>query len=117
MDVLEKLYLADRKEDWREVVKWCGRMEELLQTCPNDICSKILDYFVSAHITLCFRHSSVSEVLKLAERRFELLAKMERCRDQGEAMHKYGVMLLAMENRRKDAAKLLERSRKVNPEP
>ena len=87
-EVVERVNAAHLREDWREVLKWEGRMEEMMEHRLDSGCSNILDVFVAAHMrafnSTGSDDSSLS-VVRLETRRAEVLGKMQRFRDQGEA--------------------------------
>jgi hypothetical protein len=96
-DVWEKMRAAGASDDWREVLKWEGRMEELMagqsdhyrSHWSDERCNAILLQFEIAHSSL--RRSTGStdhtfSLITLEGRRVELLGKMQRFRDQGELM-------------------------------
>ena len=72
--------------DWRGVLKWEGRMEELEARQSDDVCLWILTVFSRAHrmgwqATGSKDHSR--SFVGLAERQIPLLGKLQRFRDQG----------------------------------
>jgi len=89
-DVWERVQAAHAALDWRGVLKWDGRMEELMENHPADEdCNFILKAFVVAHNACAMSSGSKSSErasIRLEERRIHLLGRMERFRDQGEAM-------------------------------
>jgi hypothetical protein len=105
-DVFDKLMAAQAARDWRGVLKWEGRMEELMEgrgLMASDLedarCDYILWVFSKAHghekdnflrekeISTASRDHALS-IIRLQKRRVELLGKpsVERFRDQGEAL-------------------------------
>ena len=88
VEVRVKVHAAGVVDDWREVLKWEGRMEELLENSSNEECVAVLIMFTHAHllgqVTTDSTYHSFS-ITRLLERRVEHLGKMERFRDQGEA--------------------------------
>ena len=88
-EVWEKINLASAESDWREVLKWEGRMEELMENVPDAACNAILRLFKEAHRLGSMGSNSLHhafEVIRLQKRRIDLLGKMQRFRDQGEAI-------------------------------
>jgi len=88
-DVPAKINAANTAGDWRGVLQWEGRMEELMAHMSDDACSGILNVFSYAHHTgfqatgsKDHAHSCVG----LMERRIPLLGKLQLFRDQGEVM-------------------------------
>jgi len=92
-EVLEKIFATHEADDWWGVLKWEGRIEELLEGQPYEICACTLGVFAEAH-ELGFKSTGNSDhsrsVVRLEERRVELRGKMERFRDQGEALCSIG---------------------------
>jgi hypothetical protein len=89
VEVRAKVRAADAVNDWREVLKWEGRMEELLENLSNMECNAVLIMFTQAHVVGQIATGSTWDSLSITrvlERRVELLGKMERFRDQGDAM-------------------------------
>ena len=87
-DVFQKVWAADLRKDWREVLKWEGRMEEMVERLSDDFCQHILALFSDAHrgafMSTNSKDSSLS-IVRLETRRAEVLGKMQRFRDQGVA--------------------------------
>ena len=82
-DVRELVRVAKRASDWRGVLKWGGRMDELVEGMSDDTGRDgVLSTFMKAHMEL----DSTDGVLMIELRRFDLLGKMERFRDQGRAL-------------------------------
>jgi hypothetical protein len=86
---LGTVFAADIAQGWQEVIKWEGRMDELVAKLSDEDCCTMLVSFSNAHSwgwhatgSRCHARSIVG----LEERRVELLGKMGRFRDQGEAM-------------------------------
>ena len=88
-DVMKKVKAATTLDDWRGVVKWDWRMEELLEGQPDEGQLTILSAFAWAHesgrISTDSNKHSLSGI-EIQKRRVEILGKMERFRDQGEAL-------------------------------
>jgi len=98
-NVLLTLKTAYETFDWREVLKWEGRLEELLEAGTDINCDFTLCAFFSAHqMGLRSTHGSdhAMPAIRLQERRVELLGRMERFRDQGEAICSIADILLAL---------------------
>ena len=116
-EVISKIGEAHSSEDWRGVLKWKGRMEELLAIMAharNDfVCEFVLAAFQRAHSKLAILDRGHSiEVVKLGERRIELLGKLQRFRDQGDEMHTIGAIFLRDHNF-KDAIRYFQKARDV----
>jgi hypothetical protein len=101
--------------DWRGVLEWQGRMEELMEGQPVDLCELVLRIFRTAHTnSVTFEGVDVhaEEVVGLEIRRIELLGRMERFRDQGMAMCNVADNLNVM-GRRAEGLKYFKRARGV----
>lgn len=86
-----KIAVAHEAGDWWGVLKWEGRVEKLLVAQPDDVCDALLLIFVNAHVrTLGGVGIDVSShqhsIIKMEKLRVEFLGKMQRFRDQGEAL-------------------------------
>jgi hypothetical protein len=85
-EVFEKVEAADLRDDWREVLKWEGRMEDMMEDRP-DACDAILEAFAVAHKGALDSTGSKDHslsVVRLGTQHAGLLGKMQRFRDQGE---------------------------------
>ena len=90
--IFEKVLAACASRDWRGLIKWEGRLGELLAPQSVSYCEYLLRMFASAHrsqfgaceTATCTEHAPA--IVRLETQRVELLGKMERLRDQGEAM-------------------------------
>jgi len=114
-DVAAKLNAAGAAGDWRGVVKWEGRMEELMALQSDDDCSGILLNFSNAHLSgvqATGRKDHARSFVGLAERRIPLLSKLQRFRDQGNAMCRLSDMLRFLD-RHSEAATWHQRARDV----
>jgi hypothetical protein len=88
-DVQQNVQTAQAAGNWRGVLKWEGRMEELMALNSDDACSSILTAFSGAHQAGYRATGSTDHARSFAgleERRIPLLGKLQRFRDQGEAM-------------------------------
>ena len=90
-EVWEKVRAGCTAGDWRGLLRWEGRMEELMEGQSDARCCFVLLAFSSAHSELkCGELDSKTDhllsAIGLLERRVDLLGKMQRFRDQGEAM-------------------------------
>jgi len=103
---------------WRGVLKWEGRMEEMMLDKTDAACLDILTTFNNAHrsgFSPTFNQHHFLASTTLYDRMIELLGKMERFRDQGEMMCLV-VSHLGLgdaERRDKEADKYLQKARKV----
>jgi len=104
-----KVMEAVRACDWRGVISWEGRMEELLESRPDPSTQEtLLAIFSEAHKKLCFETGSnehADRVIRLTARREVLLSKLQRFRDQGEALHQIADHLLLFPDRQLEAAR------------
>ena len=114
-DVWEKVQTARAAGDWRGVLKWEGRMEELIALHSDDACSSILKAFSGAHHTGCQETGSKDHArscVRLLERWIPLLGELQRFRDQGETMCNLSNKLRDLE-RNSEAATWFQRARDV----
>jgi len=85
----KRVNAAREGEDWRGVLKWEGRLEQFLEGAPDASRNSSLDVFRWAHMDAWSSTGSTDHalaVVRLQDRRIELLGNLERFRDQGEAM-------------------------------
>jgi len=114
-DVAAKLNAAQAAGDWRGVLKWEGRMEELMAFRSDDACSGILAAFSNAHQMGFYATGSKDHArsfVGLEERWIPLLGTLQRFRDQGQAMCKLSNFLRVLK-RDSEAATWFERARDV----
>jgi len=117
-DVFQQVVVANSMGDWRGVLKWEGRIDELLENQSDTQCDAIFQIFVQASWQQISSTSSHDKALKLEkldrleERRVDLLGKMERFRDQGEGMCSIGQNLL-LAQKAHDAKRWFQRGRDV----
>mmetsp|Transcript_56094 Transcript_56094/g.133904 ORF Transcript_56094/g.133904 Transcript_56094/m.133904 type:complete len:296 (-) Transcript_56094:42-929(-) len=115
---MEIVRAADATDDWREVLKWQGRLEELMAFIPeppSDVSEQVLALFLEAHRKGVASTGSTEHALPmvaLQTRRVALLGKMERFRDQGEEMCSLADRLFTA-GKRQESVWWLERARKV----
>jgi hypothetical protein len=114
-DVCEKVNVANSREDWREVLKWEGRMEEMMEDQPDDFCNTVLAVFCDAHgwasRSTGSRDHSLS-IVRLQTRHAEVLGKMQRFRDQGAALCTAADYLRFL-GKKQEAQGYLQRARKI----
>jgi len=114
--------LACDSDDWREVLKWEGRMDEMMAGQPDAACELFLKKFMSAHGRGTFStmsgtlpngspHHSLSSI-RLGEQLIDFLGKSQRFRDQGEEMCALANRLRAA-GRRQEASLYYQKARKV----
>jgi len=114
-DVTVKMNEAGAAEDWRGILQWEGRMEELMAHQSDDDCSEILRAFSNGHRRGFYATGGKDHArsyVGLVERRIPLLGKVQRFRDQGEAMCSLSIMLDSLE-RMSEAATWYQRARDV----
>jgi hypothetical protein len=88
-EVRKRVDAAVEGDDWRGVLKWEGRMEQLLEGRSDAARNGTLINFKWAHAVAWRATDSTDHVLavvRLQDRRTELLGNMERFRDQGESI-------------------------------
>jgi len=106
---------AEAVGDWRGVLKWEGRMGDLMAGMPDKSCEMILGVFSQAHkfgMTSTGNKQHAIKVVALETRRVELLGRIERFRDQAEAMFQIAHYLDRL-GRRQEAAVYYQRMRDV----
>ena len=109
VEVRAKVRAAGAVNDWQEVLKCEGRMEELWE------CVAVLDVFTHAHLFGQVSTGSTTHFLlvaRLQKRRVELLGQIERFRDQGEAMC-YLASALNLAGKREEAERWYQWGRDV----
>jgi hypothetical protein len=116
-DVAEKVFDAHAADDWRGVLKFEGRMEELLaQSWSDDACEAILGIFAMANKLANDSTGSKDHArscVGLDERRVPLLGKLQRFQYQGEAMCDIGGMLRVIDSTDAKASIWFQRARDV----
>ena len=113
-DVFEKVNAA-RLDDWREALKWEGRMEEMMQNQTDAGCIAILSRFSRSHASGFNSTGNAEHALsnvRLEKRKVEVLGKMQRFRDQGEALCRVADQLLGL-GRHQESERHFERARKI----
>ena len=90
-ELCEILNAAIMRDDWPGVLKWEGRMELMMASVPSDpFHDHILRGFANAHKMIRYETGTKDhalDVIRIQERRVEILGRMQRFRDQGEAMN------------------------------
>jgi hypothetical protein len=114
-DVVERVNAANLRGDWREVLKWEGRMEEMMEHQPDDFCNLTLAVFSDAQSgafdSTGSKDNSLS-IVRLGSRRAEVLGKMQRFRDQGQELCIAADQLLVL-SKRQEAEGYFQRARKI----
>jgi hypothetical protein len=111
-EVLAKVFEAGTVNNWQEVLKWEGRMDELVANLPDEDSETFLLIFINAIAmgTLATGGTpsaySIARLHELRGRQVDLLGKMQRFRDQGEMMCSYA-------GKREEAEKWFNRARDV----
>ena len=114
-DVAAKINAAQATRDWRGVLHWEGRMQELMALRSDDECSGILLAFSAAHqmgFDATGSKDHARSFVGLEERRIPLLGKLQHFWDQGEAMCLLSNFLHLLE-RNSEAATWYQRARDV----
>ena len=114
---LKEIYLkvgaSHVANDWPGVLKWQGRMDELMEGKTDELCLTLLSIFIYANEAAIsstgIREHAISCV-RLGERRVELQGKMQRFRDQGESLCDVASKLFPL-GRETEAAIHLQRAR------
>jgi len=114
-DVASRINSDQEAGDWRGVLKWEGRMEELMAHQSDDACSNILNAFLRAHqqgLSATGSEDHARSNVGLLKRRIPLLGKLQRFWDQGEAMCNLSTNLNFLE-RNSEAATWYQRVRDI----
>jgi hypothetical protein len=88
-EVKKRVNAAVEGEDWRGLLKWEGRLEQLLEGRPDAARNWFLHNFKWARTKGMHAMGSSDHALaavRLQNRRIKLMGNMKRFRDQGEAM-------------------------------
>ena len=112
--VAAKISEAYEAQDWRGILKWEGRMEELMACQSDDACSTLLAVFSDAHQMgwqATGNKDHARSCVGLLERRIPLLGRLQRFRDQGKAMCDAADILSNLQN--SEAATWYQRARDV----
>jgi len=113
--VWDKVDAAGKALDWEEVLKWEGRMDELMLTEDDDTCEIVLHNFELAHVLLMNSTGSSDHkiaISRLKERRVELLGKLPRFRDQGDLICDLASNLLRAD-KHEEVERYFQRARKI----
>jgi len=114
-EVCEKVNAAHLRKDWRAVLKWEGRMEEMMEHVPDAGCNIILKKFRNAHrgaFNATGSKDNSRSIVRLETRLVEVLGKMQRFRDQGTTLCIVADHLLFL-GKRQEAEGYFQRARKV----
>jgi len=123
-DIGTRIDAALAEQDWKGILKWEGRMEEMMAACAesDNVCILILSRFSNAHLQL-FKATGNKDHARscagLVERQIPLLGRLGRFRDQGEDMCKLADILVSLcENRGNlaRAATLRQQARDIGAE-
>jgi len=88
-EVRKRVAAAAEGDDWRGVLKWEGRLGQLLEGWSDAArCDFLLDFKRAHAVAWCATGSTghALAAVRLQDRRIEILGNMERFRNQGEAM-------------------------------
>ena len=114
-EVRARVGAAIKANDWREVIKWEGRKDELMEGQPDDNCEIILLSFRGAHdlgaSSTGSPHHSLSSI-RLGEQLIDFLGKRQRFRDQGEEMCNLAHNLSVV-GKQQEASSQYQKARKV----
>jgi len=124
-DVIGKINASRATKDWAGVLKWEGRLEELLQGQPDAACDAILSVFAEAHSMASTPMGNACNAgmqstgtehalcaITLNERRVDLLGKMGRFRDQGKRICDLADRLLLL-GKKEEALTQFERAEQL----
>ena len=115
VEVRNRVAAAVESNEWRGVLKWEVRLEQLLEGRSDAARDATLYNFKWAHAAAWAAAGSTDHALaavRLQDRRIEILGNMERFRDQGEAMCDAGLHLVDA-GKRQEAAAYFQRGRDV----
>ena len=102
-DVFEIVKVAYAGSDWQEVLKWQGRLDDLLEGRSAVVCNNILFAFSTAHReTASEGRQALRQMVKIELRHVDVLGTMERFRDQGESMCRVGDHLTKLHQQYRD---------------
>jgi len=118
-DVTVKLEAAWKARDWKGMLQWESRMDDLLDSCRTDgDLVKILSRFSNAHI-MAFQARPGREdedaCARLLERQIPIHGRLQRFSDQGQDMCKIAA-IFAGHGRTIESETWFERARKVGEE-
>jgi hypothetical protein len=114
-EVRKRVDAATEGKDWRGLLRWEGRLEQLLEGRSDATRDSVLDTFKGAYALAWSATGSTDHALaavRLQDRRIEILGNLERFRDQGEAMCN-AAGYLADVGKRQQAAGYFQRARDV----
>jgi hypothetical protein len=114
-EVRNRVSAAAEGQDWRGVLKWEGRMEQLLEGRSDAARNGTLKNFKWAHAVAWSATDSTDHALaavRLQDRRIEILGNMERFRDQGESICEAAEYLVLV-GKVQEAAGYFQRARDV----
>jgi len=111
VDICAKIDTAVDADDDSGLLEWEGRLEDLMEGQSDASCDTILQKFIGAHSSLhrCQDWTRIATLdsarehalasVRLQERRIKILGKMQRFRDQGEAICDLATGLLDLKSR------------------
>jgi len=114
-EVRNRVTAAGAVRDWRGVLKWEGRLEQLLEGLSDAARHDVLHNFKWAHAVAWGATGNTDHalaVVRLQKRRIELLDNIKRFRDQGEAMCDAADYLVIV-GQRQEALEYFQRARDV----
>ena len=117
--IRENMKAAAAAGDWNGILKWEGRMEELLQNQSAATSNTILDMFQQAHLMYWLDCKDAAgeehghQYVQLEERRIDVLGKMGSVRESAIALCDLSDNLLLIEADGEKAARFLTRAREI----
>jgi len=116
--IREKVFAAEEACDWRGLLEWEGRLDELMEGQPDDHCFSLLNAFGEAHDHMAKESNRLGEgdhavsATSIQKRRIVFLGKMQLFRYQGESMCNLADRLMIL-GRVDDASKQFADARAV----
>ena len=122
-EVFDRVMAGMIASDWRAILKFEGRMQELLENRSDEVkVDVIIPAFMRAHMQRQLETaptglppSTVIGVIHLEGKRIELLGKMQRFRDQGDAICNAAMQFLGT-GKIQEARTYLQRARDLGAE-
>ena len=114
-DVRARVDAASAAGEWQEVLKWEGRMEELMAGQPDATYELIMRRFQSAHLRGSSSTGSPHHILsltRLGEQLIDSLGNRQFFRDQGEEMCNLAIILSEV-GKQQEASLYYQKARKV----
>ena len=87
-DAVNKENMANRVDHWRELLRWQGRMQDMMGNNTDAACNAILELFSTALCRRGFNSTGTKDdslaIVRLETRRVDVLGKIQHFRDQDE---------------------------------